>query len=239
MKKGYEIKAQGSKAEILVYGVIGRGFFDEDGISAKEFVEELNELKNVSEITIRLNSPGGLVDEGKAIYNSLIKHPATISVEIEGAAYSIASVIAMAGDTISIAENAMVMIHDPMTCVCGDAIEMRKVAEMMDKAKLTLITSYKRHVNLSEKEIARAMSEQTWYTAEEAVAAGFATEITEEIKMAALFDPSVFNYKNVPEGLKAVEKKPEPEVVEPVEPDNTAEIDSAARKRELELAEIE
>lgn len=263
MKKGYEIKAQGGKAEILVYGIIGKGFFDEDGISAKEFVEELNELKDVSEILIRLNSPGGLVDAGKAMYNSLVKHPATITVEIEGAAYSIASLLAMAGDTISIAENAMIMIHDPMACVCGDAGDLRKTAEMMDKAKLTLISSYQRHVKLSEKEISDAMSAETWYTAEEAVKAGFATEITEEIKMAALFDVNKLKYQNVPEGLKVAPKLSaealkkfqdewearhtgpidgDPPIVlndEKEKAEAKAEIEAAARKRDLELAEIE
>jgi len=241
MKRGYEIKAQGDKAEIMIYGIIGKGFLDEEGIVAKDFVDELNALKDVSEITVRLNSPGGYVDADKAIYNSLVKHPAKINVEIEGAAYSIASLVAMAGDTISIAENAMVMIHDPMSCICGNSGELRKTADMMDKAKLTMISSYKRHSKLSDDEISAAMTEETWYTAQEAVEAGFATEITQEIKMAALHGIDKFNYRHMPKNLKVEDEQ----VLKPVETEANAENDDTdewkhtARERELALMEIE
>jgi len=198
------LNAHDSSAEILLYAPIG-SFFEED-ISARDVAETLNLLKNISNIIVRINSPGGEVFEGLAIYNSLVKHPAKIHVEIEGMALSIASVITMAGDSIIMSESSLFMIHNPLGFAIGDAEEMRKTAEMMDKAKATLIKAYRRQTNLSENTISTAMDAETWYTASEAKEAGFVTGIFEAQRVSAKFDLDKYKFKNVPSNQKLAPK---------------------------------
>ena len=112
----FSIKASvalANAAEIFIYGDIGDDW-DDETLAARNFVRELAEL-DVEAITVRINSPGGSVTDGLAIYNSLRRHKADIHVEIDGIAASIASLIAMAGDTLSMAENALLMIHAPVS----------------------------------------------------------------------------------------------------------------------------
>jgi len=232
------LNAHESSAEILLYAPIG-SFWDED-ISAKEVAENLNLLKNVPNITVRINSPGGEVFEGLAIYNSLVKHPAKINVEIEGMALSVASVIAMAGDTVTMAESSLFMIHNPWGFAIGDADEMRKTAEMMDKAKETLVTAYRRQTSLSVKAISAAMDDETWYTASEAKEAGFVTDIFKAQKVSAKFDLDKYKFKNVPSTEKlapenkiAKNENLKEEVKDVVLPD-----DAGGAKDEFNLNEI-
>ena len=120
MSKWYEIKAlakEGSAAkvvEIYVYGNIGDKW-SEDGVVASELVRDIAVLE-ADAITLRINSYGGSVTDGLAIYNALKRHPAPVSVEVDGVAISCASYIAMAGDTITMAKNAQMMIHAPWPC---------------------------------------------------------------------------------------------------------------------------
>src|SRR5260370_34258725 len=120
-------------AEISIYDEIG-GW----GISARSFIAELNSL-DAENITLRIHSPGGSTSEGSAIYNALERHPATINGSIDGLAASMASVIAMAGDTVSMAENALMMIHNPWTTTSGESEEMRKSADLLDIIKSKLV----------------------------------------------------------------------------------------------------
>ncbi|MCK5219101.1 Clp protease ClpP, partial [bacterium] len=119
------------KVEILIYDQIGEDWFG-DGVQAKKFAEELRDLGDIETIELRINSPGGSVWDGNAIYNTLRGHKATVNVTIDGLAASIASVIAMSGDTITMPENALMMIHNPATIAFGEAEEMRKAANMLD-----------------------------------------------------------------------------------------------------------
>lgn len=199
----YQVKAEGHTAEILIYSFIGEDFFG-DGVSAKGLLQEIEDMGEVTEINVRINSPGGDVFDGVAIHNALQRHPATINVHIDGLAASIASVIAMAGDTILMASNALMMIHNPHAFAIGDAIEMRKTADLLDKAKEGLVNSYLAHVGdgLDQEEIETMMDETTWFTAEEAVAAGLADEVGNAVKIAAYFDLAQLHYKNIPEPCK-------------------------------------
>ena len=206
-KKGYQMKAEGKQAEILLYDVIN-GF---GGITAKEVVQDLQKLGDVPNITVRINSPGGSVFEGTAIYNALKSHPAKIDVFIDGMALSMASVIAMAGDKITIAENAMIMIHEPSISVSGTAKRLRKTADTLDKTKQSILTSYVKRTGKSEDEVAVLMALETWMTADEALEHGFVDEISESKGPVAEFDLSHFGFKRVPDGL--VPKKAEPEKV--------------------------
>lgn len=194
----YRMRMAGSKAaEILIYDVIGRDFFGE-GISAKRFAEDLKALGKVDTLNIRVNSPGGDVFDGLAIYNTLKRHPANKIIDIDGMALSIASVIVMAGDTVNMAGNAMMMIHDPWTCTCGSADDFRAHADLMDQVKGNLVSTYAGRVSIEDDEIAALMAAETWMTAEDAKRHGFVDAITEELEMAARFDDSRFKFKNAP-----------------------------------------
>lgn len=200
-KKFYSIKAKGDKqAEILLYDEIGNGFFG--GVGAKEFVKDLTALGALSEINLRINSPGGSVFEGMAIYNALVRNKAKVNVHVDGLAASIASVIAMAGDEINIAENALMMIHNPWTLAMGDSDELRKNAELLDKLRDSMLALYVKRTTSDEKAISDMLNAETWLNAEEAKETGFADNITETLEMAAKFDLSRF--KNTPATLQGV-----------------------------------
>ena len=202
-REWYSIQNKADNAEIFIYDVIGEDFWG-DGVNAKSFATDVKNLK-VDAIDIHINSPGGSVFDGVAIYNLLKQHKAKVNVTIDGMALSIASVIAMAGDTITMAENAMMMIHDPWTMTMGSAEDFRKEADTLDKVKSSLITSYGRTGMDSEK-IADLMSEETWMTAADAVEMGFADSTSEKVSFSNSFDLSRF--KHTP---KALVEMPEPE----------------------------
>ncbi|WP_066018251.1 head maturation protease, ClpP-related [Endozoicomonas atrinae] len=180
---------QNQPAELLIYDVIG----DWAGLSARQLVNDLKGL-DASEITVRINSPGGSVFDGIAIYNALRHHKAHIHVRIEGLAASIASVIAMAGDTIHMAANALMMIHNPFGWVGGDAEELRKVADMLDKTTEVIAQTYAANCGLQVSEIINLMNEETWFTASEAEGHGLVDVVEEAVQLAAHFDLSVFNH---------------------------------------------
>lgn len=190
-KSWYSIKNLADSAEIFIYDIIGEDFWGE-GVSAKQFADDVKGLK-VSTIDLRINSPGGSVFDGVAIYNLLMNHDATVNVFIDGMALSIASVIAMAGDTINMAENAMMMIHDPWSFVIGSATDMKKEADTLDKIKSSLVTSYGR-TGMETDELSNLMTEETWMTAAEAKEMGFADEVTERVAVANKFDLSKFRH---------------------------------------------
>lgn len=200
MKKTWfkiEAKANGT-AEIAIYDEIGMF-----GISAKQFNEQLKALGDVQKINLRINSPGGDVFDGVAIFNMLKRHKATVHVTVDGLAASIASVIAMAGDHIVMPDNAMMMIHNPWGGAIGEADDMRDMAEALDKIKVSILSAYRR-TGKTDDEISAMMDGETWLTAAEAVASGFADEVIETVQIAALFDLSRF--QNAPAALA----KPQP-----------------------------
>lgn len=190
-------KADAEEAEILLYGDIGESWFSE-GNGAKQFVEDLREIKDAKRLSIRLNSGGGCVFEGMAIFNAIDRHSAKKTVYIDGLAASIASVIAMAGESVIIAENALFMIHDPFGGVLGSAADMRNTANLLDKIKEVMITSYQRKARLSGGEISQMMSAETWMTASEALDKGFATHVGKAMQMAASIKLDPSHYKNMP-----------------------------------------
>lgn len=164
--------AQSAEAEISIYDNIG-GF----GISANEFIDELKGLgDDVETINLRIASGGGSIVEGNTIFNALKRHSAKVVTHIDSLAASMASVIAMAGDEVRMAENALLMIHNPWTMSMGGAEQLRKDADLLDKMEENIRTSYARS-NLSAEELDAAMEEETYYTASEALEAGFIDEI--------------------------------------------------------------
>lgn len=208
MRKWYEIKAaaDNSSAEVYIYDYIG--YY---GVEAKAFIDELNDL-DVSSIDLRINTPGGSVFEGNAIYNALKRHKAKITTYIDGLAASMGSIIALAGERVVIAENAMYMIHNPWTSAYGDARELRKTADTLDKLRESMLNIYQDKTGLDEATLTAMLDEETWLTASECVQKGFADETVEGVKAAASFEKDKFKgCKHVPEQLIAsVEPVPQP-----------------------------
>lgn len=183
-------------AEVHVYDSIGLW-----GVTAKEFATDLKALGPLNKINLHINSPGGDVFDGTAMYNTLRQNGAEIETFIEGVAASMGSVIALAGDKVNIAENAYFMIHNPATVAFGDEHAMERAKNLLAKVKETMLNLYSAHSGLSREEVAQLMDDETWYSGQEAVDAGFAHATTEAFEMAAHFDMTAFS--NVPDGLKA------------------------------------
>ncbi len=202
------------------------------GNDARTFQQRLAGL-DAEEIDVFINSPGGSVFEGVAIYNLLVLHPAIINIKILGLAASIASVIALAGDTVEIAENAMVMIHDPSAGIYGKADDLRQIAGVLDQITESILNTYESRTSLTRDQLRAAMAAETYYTADEAVSAGFATAKVAPLRAAALWNPDDFE---MPEAAKALafklEDEPEPEP-EPA-PEEDDEADEAAPEAEPE-----
>ena len=210
MKKWYEIINKADKAEIWIYEEIGEDFWTGGGITAKNFQKELSDIK-APRIDLHVNSPGGLVFDGITIYNLLKQHPANVTTYIDGLAASISSVIALAGDKVIMAENALFMIHKASGGIYGNSDDMRYYADMLDKVNGSIATTYISRTKKDESEINDLMAAETWFNAEEALAAGFIDEISGEVDMAACakFIPVMAKagFKHVPEGIVANNEK--------------------------------
>lgn len=183
------------------------GFLDL-GVTARDFVEQLAKLpENVTTIRVHINSPGGDVMAGVNIANALRDQQSskgrTVETYVDGMAASIASVIAMAGSKVHIADNALVMVHNPWSVAIGEAKDMRKNADVLDTVREQIIATYKWHTNLSDEEIVALMDAETWMTADEAITNGFATDKIEGLKAAASITPLAMNRLKVPEQYKA------------------------------------
>lgn len=214
-KTWYSVKALAAAdmAEISIYDEIG--FW---GVTAKDFITDLKSI-SAKDITLFINSPGGSVFDGLAIYNALRQHPSNVTVKVMGVAASAASFIAMAGDKIVMPENAFLMVHNPMGGVFGNAQEMRDWADTLDKIAASLIGIYVARTGKSEEEIKSLLDAETWLTAAEAVDMGFADEMLAEMKIAANFD-----VEQLPEPIRVAFKAAEPiepaaAEPEPVEPE--------------------
>jgi ATP-dependent Clp protease, protease subunit len=194
MRSWYTIRALATGAEVVIYDEIGAY-----GVSAKGFLAELSALPDGTPLALRLNSPGGSVFDAVAIYNALLRHSGTVTVWIDGIAASAASYIAMAGDEIVMPENAFLMIHDPAGMVMGTAVDMRAMAEALDKIKGSLLQGYAAKSGRPQEEIAPLMAAETWLDAKDALDLGFADRIAEPVRIAARFD--VGRFRNAPSAL--------------------------------------
>jgi len=197
----------GGELEILLYEMIGQDFWTGEGTTAKSFAEDLKAAGDgIRKIHLRVNSPGGNVFDGLAIFNTLLSHGAKVTAAVDGIAASIASVIVMAASEISMNDNAMMMIHNPAAMIGGDSNAMRKMAETLDKVKASMTTAYRRHTDLSVTEIGALMDAETWMTAQETVDNGFAETVTPEEDardVAANFGQVFAKFRNVPRQIAA------------------------------------
>jgi ATP-dependent Clp protease, protease subunit len=206
MKRWYSIKnAASDTAEVYIYDQIA--WF---GVSAEELVKDLAKI-TAPTINVRINSPGGDVFDGLAIYHAVKRHPSRVVAHVDGMAASIASVIALAADEVNIAQGAFFMIHNAWGMAVGDAGEMRKMADTLEKVNESIVGIYARHTGKDETEVRALMSEETWMDDEESVAMGFATAITGKPAAQSSFDLSA--YRNAPARLAAAASaKPEPQI---------------------------
>lgn len=193
--------------EILIYSDIGESWFSE-GVTAKSVKSQLDSMKDATEITVRINSPGGDVFDGFAIYNLLAQHPAEITVKVDGIAASAASVIAMAGDKIEMAANAMLMIHNPWTFAMGDSESLGKTITLLDQIKGSILTTYRTKSSLSEEELSDLMDAETWFDAQGAIDAGLATDIVCKSEKAKAKNAAKPWIRNAPQDKEHA--KPEP-----------------------------
>lgn len=189
--------------DVFLYGVIGEPM---DGLDASTLVEQLDALGNVP-LTVHINSGGGFVFEGLAIYNRLAQHPEPVTVHIDGIAASMASVIAMAGDIVTMPENASLMIHNPWDISIGDSEQLRKDAKKLDGVKSSLVGIYSKKTGLTASRIKVMMNEETWLDAQTALDMRFVDQITEPARMAASIDLTAFNFRHLPNEVKDMSTK--------------------------------
>ena len=187
----YNIKnLSDTSTEVIIYDEIGAW-----GVDSKSFIEEVKEI-STENVLLRINSPGGSVIDGLSIHDAIKRMPQKVTAQIEGLAASIASVIALGADEVTMSENSLFMIHNVWGGETGGAKDMRKAADLMDKMGDRLVNIYVSKTGKEESEIRSWMDEETWFTANEALEAGFINSIEEPIALAAKFDISKLNYKN-------------------------------------------
>jgi ATP-dependent Clp endopeptidase proteolytic subunit ClpP len=206
-----------NEAEIYIYDEIG--FW---GVTARQFVSDLQALGNVTHISLHINSPGGDVFEGIAIFNALKHHGAAITVHIDGIAASMASVIAMVGDPVIMPENTMMMIHKPWGFAGGDANDMRDYADLLDKMESVLIPAYANKTGKSTEEIAAMLEEETWMSGTECVAHGFADQTTPSLQaMACIQSQRIEEFEKMPNSIRNMITPRNANPREPVKPGDT------------------
>jgi ATP-dependent Clp protease protease subunit len=187
------------RGEVWLYGTIGMDWFG-DGVTAKQFADDLKKLGNVSTIDLRINSDGGVVTDARAMYNLLVEHKAKVITHIDGIAASAASFVAMAGSEIEIAEGGFIMIHEARGVTIGNADDHRRMAGVLEQVNQTIVDTYVARTKQDGKQVKKWMAAETWFTGKEAVANGFADRIVENLKVAAsIAHPELF--KHLPSAL--------------------------------------
>lgn len=177
-------QADPDEAEVMIYDEIGRWW----GTSADDLVAELRQITS-PRIRLRINSPGGSVFEGVAIANAFRSHAASVTVQVDAVAASIASVIAMAGDRIEMAPNSMMMIHDASGLCYGNAAEMEEMAELLDLLSDNIADAYAARAGGTREQWRDRMRAETWYLPDDAVENGLADEALQAPKSGTPSEP--------------------------------------------------
>ena len=202
----YKAQLKDKKVEVDIFDEIG-GF----GVTAENFRDDvkalLDEHNYANELHINLNSPGGSVFDGIAIHNFIAGLNMKTVIKIDALAASIATVIALGADEVHMNQNAFFMIHNPWTVVMGEADEMRKQAEVMDKIKDVIVGIYLRKTRMSRAELSDLMDNETWLTAEEARRMNFIDVVSGGLAIAACSTTGfINNFNNIPKSLKMAEE---------------------------------
>ncbi|HEY1028395.1 MAG TPA: head maturation protease, ClpP-related [Pseudomonas sp.] len=215
----YSIQAAGEEGgkpiEVYIYGEIG--FW---GVTSGDFIRDLKEIDDgVSDVLVHFDTVGGDLFDGIAIHNTLRALGERCIGQIDGACFSAGSVAVCGAHKVRMADNAMFMIHNPWTFMAGDSDELRKMADMMDKAFEGIVASYQhRALNIDDGELRRMINDTTWLTASEAMTHGFVDEVFGEVAPLvnnAALGKILNRYRNVPEAalrlVGEVEQPPAPE----------------------------
>jgi ATP-dependent Clp endopeptidase proteolytic subunit ClpP len=208
-----------NEADIYIYDEIGYW-----GVTARQFVNDLKALGDVTHINLHINSPGGDVFDGIAIFNALKFHGAAITVHIDGLAASMASVIAMVGNPVIMPENTMMMIHKPWGFSGGDANDMRDYADLLDKVESVLIPAYAEKTGKSTEEIAAMLEDETWMDGKKCLELGFADQVTTSLQaMACIQSKRIEDFEKMPKSIRnmvtpprnTAQRDPQPQVPAP------------------------
>ncbi|MGK8437278.1 head maturation protease, ClpP-related [Ectopseudomonas hydrolytica] len=223
----YSIQAAGEEGgkpiEVYIYGEIG--FW---GVTSGDFIRDLKEVDDgVSDVLVHFDTVGGDLFDGIAIHNTLRALGERCTGQIDGACFSAGSVAVCGAHKVRMADNAMFMIHNPWTFMAGDSDELRKMADMMDKAFEGIVASYQhRALNIDDAELRRMINDTTWLTASEAMTHGFVDEVFGEVAPLvnnAALGKILNRYRNVPEAalrlVGEVEQPPAPEPEPTPEPE--------------------
>ena len=204
--KGIQLRNKANKsAEVMIYEDIGEGLWT-SGVTAQGFLKDLKALGEVDTIDIRINSNGGSVFDGIAIYNALKRHPAQKNVYVDGIAASIASIIAMAGDTITMGDGTFMMIHNASGLSMGNAADMRGMADILEGIDAQLVDIYTNRTGMDSETIAAMMTAETWMNSADSIGMGFADAIGESLKIAAHANADRFH--NIPAVLTNSHREP-------------------------------
>jgi ATP-dependent Clp protease protease subunit len=248
LKRYWEVKAKANKTgELLLYGDIASAQMWGDEITPTQIDDELKALGELDVLNVYISSGGGSCFAGMAIFNIIKRAKASIkNAYVDGLAASIASVIMMACDRVYIPSNGIVMVHNPSGVAMGDSTEFRKMADVLDKVRETILNVYSEKTGMTNEELIPLLDAETWMTAADAIEMGFADEMQAEVKIAASvdggflllgnqkFDTSTFkNFKP-----DTIETYREPAKVEPVaiaepEPEPEPSPDLQAQENEF------
>lgn len=190
----------GGTAEIFLYDVIGYWL---GGISAEQFATDLKGLGNVSQIDLRINSPGGDVMDGRAIYTQLAQHPAKVVAHVDALSASIASLIMCAANEIRMADGSFVMIHNAWGFSIGDANAMEKQAALLRTHTAAITDTYVARTKTDRAQLTAWMDDETWMTPQEALEAGFCDAVEEPVRVAAMLPAanSRLQFRKLPAAL--------------------------------------
>lgn len=250
-----EFKAEGNSAEIKVYGDIGDNFWkdeeDKSVTSVADLEKFLTENKNLATIDIYINSNGGNVFDGIAMYNMLKRHKAYKRVYIDGFACSIASVIAMVGNKVVMPKTSMMMIHNPWTIAMGNAEELRKIADDLDMMGDVIKNAYMSKVNIGEDKLSELMNAESFLTAEQCFEYGFCTQVGDETDGSVqavetalnqyenLYANKLANLESIKNAIKSIDETKSEEVAQEVETLLTETLDEEVIDVKDEVIETE
>ena len=189
--------------DINVYGFIGKDWYDEDSVSASEFADQLAAADG-DDVTVHINSGGGDVFAAHTMAALIGSYRGRTKAVVEGLAASAASYFALTADEVTVMPGALLMVHNPSGWVMGDAAEVRKYADELDKVRGTIADAYVRKTGIDRAEVERLMDEETWFDAAEAVERGFADRVEEGAAnaVACVSDRMLATYRHAPEALK-------------------------------------
>lgn len=184
--------------DIFLYDVIGDDWYGDGAATAKGLRDELSRIDAEEPVTLRINSPGGDVMEAVAMVELLGQHRGEVTAKIDGMAASAASFLAATIGKVTMAKGGLYMIHNPWSIVVGEADDMRREADVLDKVRENLAAQYESRSKLSYDDVVAAMNAETWYTADEALAAGLVDAIS-DASAKAMAIPKKLGYKNAPQ----------------------------------------